>query len=64
MAHKRIVANMKTFTNTFRMAHKTPPTNMKVNRSTNKQHFDQLYTIYTINNINIKINLSINLLLP
>ena len=37
---------------------------MKANRSTNKQHFDQLYTIYTINNINIKINLSINLLLP
>ena len=46
------------------MADKTQLTNMKANRSTNKQHFDQLYTIYTINNINIKINLSINLLLP
>ena len=48
---KREVTNMKTFTNTFRMAHKTQLTNMKANRSTNKQHIDQLYIIYTINNI-------------
>ena len=61
MAYKREVTNMKIFTNTFRMADKTQLTNMKANRSTKKQHFDQLYTIFTINNINIKINLSINL---
>ena len=51
MAHKRELTNMKTFTNIFRMTHKTQLTNMKVNRSTNKQHVDQLYIIYTINNI-------------